>query len=449
MARIGRWTKAALAAAAALGLTAGRLPPHEDYARTGATCGGYPRAQIGLAPGMCAGLVVAPEPGRFADRRIRMPRGLVALDGSGRDWLVADLGAWVPGRGAVWRMRLDGRGGAAVTPVLTRLDMPHTVAIGPDGAAYVGEMGAILRFDPRAPDAQATVRRVVEGLPDNRLHPDRHPLPAFLFMPDGAMMVDVGANTDDCSAPADRGPDGRCLALQGPAPQAALRRYAYLGGGRWDARFTTVATGLRNSVALALTPDGRVLQGENSYDFKDHELPHDEINLVRDGGFYGWPYCYDVDKVMPAYASRPPVDCRGPAVTRPVLLLPPHTAPLAMRYYRGAMFPQLSGKLLVTWHGYEPAAGRLAAYDVDGHGLPRTTPRAAYDVYTPGGGATRRPFGEGPSATATVLTPGWDRRPGQRPMGGPVDLAVAPDGAIWVTDDRNGTVIRLAADRPA
>jgi glucose/arabinose dehydrogenase len=35
-----------------------------------------------------------------------------------------------------------------------------------------------------------------------------------------------------------------------------------------------------------------------------------------------------------------------------------------------------------------------------------------------------------------------------RPTGAPVGLAVAPDGAIWVADDRNGTLLRIAADRP-
>jgi glucose/arabinose dehydrogenase len=33
-------------------------------------------------------------------------------------------------------------------------------------------------------------------------------------------------------------------------------------------------------------------------------------------------------------------------------------------------------------------------------------------------------------------------------MGTPVGLAVADDGAIWVTEDKNATILRIAVDRP-
>ncbi len=423
-------------------LSAHAATAHIAYATGGSPCGGFPRAAVGTEPGMCAGLVLAPAGGA---RRIRMPRTLLGLDGAGRDWLVSDLGSWTPGTGGVWRLKLDAHGAATIVPVLKGLAMPHTLAKGPDGGVYVGEMGAILRFDPNATDPQASVVKVVQGLPDNRLHPDRHPLPAFLFMPDGALMVDVGAPTDDCAAKADRTPDGTCAAVEGPAPQAVLRRYAYLGHGRWSPQFTTVARGLRNSVALSLTPDGRVLQGENSIDFKPLDQPYDEINLIKTGAFYGWPYCFDDMRASPAWAARSPVDCKGPAATRPVLMLPPHSAPLAMLTYRGAMFPKLDGKLVVALHGYQPGGARVVAYALDASGVPRANASPRYDVYTPGGPVPKA-YTAGPAATAEALTPGWGAVPGKRPMGGPAGLAVAPDGAIWVTDDRNGAILRLAAD---
>jgi len=34
------------------------------------------------------------------------------------------------------------------------------------------------------------------------------------------------------------------------------------------------------------------------------------------------------------------------------------------------------------------------------------------------------------------------------PLGAPLGLAVAEDGAIWVVEDRNATILRIARDRP-
>ena len=86
------------------------------------------------------------------------------------------------------------------------------------------------------------------------------------------------------------------------------------------------------------------------------------------------------------------MDCNGPAYTKPVRLLPPHSAPLSMLYYDGAMFPQLRGKLLIALHGYRPAGARIAAFTVDRRGIPLLTPNAHYDAYAgPNGDRDRQP----------------------------------------------------------
>ena len=35
---------------------------------------------------------------------------------------------------------------------------------------------------------------------------------------------------------------------------------------------------------------------------------------------------------------------------------------------------------------------------------------------------------------------------GVRPQGAPVGMAVAPDGAIWLAEDKNQTIIRIDAE---
>jgi glucose/arabinose dehydrogenase len=138
--------------------------------------------------------------------------------------------------------------------------------------------------------------------------------------------------------------------------------------------------------------------------------------------------------------------CGSPAHTKPHTLLPPHSAPLGMLYYDGAMFPALRGRLLISLHGYRAPGARIVAFDVGADGLPATRAGARYPVYR-AGKIVMRPY---PTAAAEsrVLTPGWDLKAGVRPMGAPVGMAVAVDGALWVAEDKNATVLRISVDRP-
>jgi len=439
------WTRIAVVSGLCLAAGAVQAAPRIAYEISG-TCDGWPRLAIDTAPGLCAGLVVGPTPGAFAERRLRLPRTLVPLD-DGKTWLVADLGEWTRPRGVIWKLTVAPSQPVTYQPLLTGLSLPHGLAIGPDGLAYVGEMSRIFRFDPQAVDAAqatASVEAVITGLPDNRLHDNRHPLSQFVFAADGALLVNVGAPSDQClDAQGARVGTDHCDQSEGEEATAGVRRYAQVGPGRWSSDFTMLARGLRNSVALAVHPSGTVLQAENSYDLADRWRPFEEINRLEAGHHHGWPYCMDRATPTPgAWAGA--MDCASSAHTPPVALLPPHVAPLAMTWYQGAMFPALRGKLLMSWHGYRSTGGRLVALAVDARGLPVTRPRATYPVYPSGA----RPFEAGPAAQAEVLTPGWGRVEGVRPQGTPVGIAVAADGAIWVADDKNASLIRFALDRP-
>jgi glucose/arabinose dehydrogenase len=189
---------------------------------------------------------------------------------------------------------------------------------------------------------------------------------------------------------------------------------------------------------------GTVLQGENSYDFDDRLHPFDEVNRIEAGRHYGWPYCYDTRSVTPGWKATSTIRCASSAHTPPVLLLPPHSAPLSLLWYEGAMFPSLRGRLLLSLHGFRGTGGYIVAFATDANGVPVAGKGARYPVY----GGKSQAYGAKPSATAFELTPGWDRVAGKRPQGSPVGLAVARDGAIWTADDRAGIVIRIAVDRP-
>lgn len=411
----------------------------EPYTTGGASCGGFPRLNIGMAKGMCAGLVLGPTQDKPA-RRVRMPRSLLELDE--HTWLVTDLGGWVGKTGAVWRLRIAPDHSVSLDAIVTGLQLPHTLAFRPDKRVYVSEMGRILSFDPQAAVPSATIETEVAGLPDNRLHTNRHPIAAFVFDADGALLVNVGAPSDQCLDKAGKPLGATCPESERGERAGSLRRYAPAGSGKWNPQFTVHASGLRNSVALARHDSGTLLQGENSYDFESRLQPFEEINVIEPGRHYGWPYCFDNNRPSPGWDGRPVANCSDGRYTAPALLLPPHASPLAMLWYGGPMFPELEGKLLVSWHGFRSVGGRIAAFTTDDKGVPVRSKGASFPTY----GGSPLPYREANSAEAYILTPEWNKVVGVRPQGSPVGLAVAKDGAIWTTDDRAGLVIRIAAD---
>ncbi|HBI19524.1 MAG TPA: sugar dehydrogenase [Brevundimonas sp.] len=312
------------------------------------------------------------------------------------------------------------------------------MARGPDGRIYVSEMNRILTLDPEAADPAATVRTVIGGLPDNRLHDNRHPLSSFVFDGDGALLVNVGAPSDRCLDDRGRPRTTTSGACADSAETAQVRRHAYLGNGRWDEAGAVFASGLRNSIALVRHSSGTILQGENSVDLTTPDHPYDEINVLRPGGHYGWPYCMDLATPLPGWSAA---QARCGQRDRPLALLPPHAAPLDLIYYDGAMFPELRGRLLMSWHGYRRTGGRIVAAETDGEGRPLTDIGGRYAIYPRG--ALSYPAGA-PSIRGKVLTPGWDAVAGRQPRGSPVALAVAADGSIWIADDRSRAILRIA-----
>lgn len=380
----------------------------------GETCGGYPRIQIETIDGMCAGLVLQSPGGKG---NMRLPRTMLQLPGA-NDWLISDLGGWNVTAGGIFRLTAKPGEPATVKRILVGQEMPHTLALGPDGRVYVGEMGRIFSFDPAAADAKGSVIDVITNLPSNRLYENRHPLSAFVFAADGALIVNVGARSDQCLTDEGKPRGVTCVEGEGEDGSALLRRYAPAGPGKWSADYTVFASGLRNSMAFVVTPQGKLLQVENSMDLADGDEPLEEVNLIEQGRHYGWPYCIDKAKRAPGWAATRVMDCAGPAHAAPIAMLDPHSAPLGMIYYTGAMFPELKGRLLVSLHGYKPSGGRIVSFATGADGLP--------------------------VGAAKDLTTGWDAKPRQRPKGSPVGMAVAPDGAIWVADDRSRSIIRFA-----
>jgi len=277
-----------------------------------------------------------------------------------------------------------------VVTVAAGLQLPHGLAFR-DGDLYVAETGRVLRFryDARTRVADAPVN-VVSGLPAGAHHWTR----AIAFGPDGRLYVAIGSSCDVCR--------------EADARRATIMSYAADGS---DAR--VVATGLRNPVGLAFHPVTGVLWTTvNERDWRAGGAPPDFVTAVPAGAAFGWPDCYALGGAFRADPELPePRPCRG--LTAPTLELPPHSAPLGMAFHRGSLFVALHGSRAEL-----PAAGyRVLRVRIDARGRAR----------------------------ADDFATGW--RDGARVWGRPVDVAVGSDGALYVSDDHGGRVVRISATR--
>ena len=439
------------------------------YALSDQQCGeaprAYPKLRIGMRDGYCAGLVASKQDGLI------FPRSIVQIPGQ-RQFVIADMGSWNPGQGRLLLLDPDAPADQRVTPLIDRLDFPFGLAVGPDRKIYVATDQTIFRFDPLAGDSRSTMETIIRGLPGNTttlsdgstIKDSAHPLKAFLFDKNGRIYVNIGAPSDSClPAPASK----PCAAGDGASPLASIWAFTPPPGGVFPALragdagpiHEVFARGLRNSMALAMHPDfpapgTAFLQGENGRDLPDLQEPNEELNAIEKGRHYGWPYCYDLSTVSPEFKSflqlKTPYQglCGNAALYRqPFSLLPPHAAPLSMFYYSGAKFAELRGKLVIGLHGYRPTGSRILFYDIDEKGFPKISPppmRYRISCAAEPSRVFRTETQPQVAAAAfTELISDWYKVNGIRPQGAPVGMTMASDGAIWLVEDKNQTVIRI------
>jgi len=386
----------------AISLNASAAPP--QYPTSG-TCGGLPKLEIHTAAGYCLGLVAAD---------LKFPRGVLPLKNG--TVLVVEMIGWGSSNGRITALAPDGKGHYAKKTVFKGLQEPHGLALGPDGKIYVGVIGGVKRFD--LADPAKTVEDVIGGKSAVKGPPGdgRHPLVSLLFTRRGTLLVNVGSATNNCehrdgSLPAA---DQICPETRAPAGHGLVREYEFDWETGKAKGWTVFAEGLRNSVALAEFPaSGVIIQAENSRDSiddvmpelpDDEDLPPDELNVLEAGGRYGWPYCYGANIPSPEYLHW---NCTG--YHPPLVPLPAHAAPLGMAYWNGG--------LVVGYHGYRKHGHRIVWFPVDADGRPQNQPKE--------------------------LVFDWEN-----PDGSPTDLKAGADGALYVTEDHNGTVLRLIAEQP-
>jgi glucose/arabinose dehydrogenase len=304
---------------------------------------------------------------------------------------------YVAERGGGRILRLPDRDGDGLLDrtevAAAELDHPSSLAFFQDGSLYIGETERVWRLSNLDASGRFQERQVVvDGLP-----PGHHSTRTVLFSPDfERLFVSVGSSCNVCVEEDQR--------------RAAILLYNPDGSGE-----RIYASGLRNAVGIAFMPGtGELWATNNGRDLLGDDLPPETIYKVKEGGYYGWPYCHAGRILDPQFGG--PDACQE--IEQPVAEIQAHSAPLGLEFYSGDGFPEeYRGDLFVALHG----------------SWNRSTP-VGYKV-------VRIPMnGDAPGPVEDFAT-GWLR--GASSWGRPVDLVSGPDGSLFLSDDAGGRVYRI------
>jgi glucose/arabinose dehydrogenase len=176
------------------------------------------------------------------------------------------------------------------------------------------------------------------------------------------------------------------------------------------------ASGLRNPVGTAWEPHtGALWTVVNERDGLGDETPPDYLTSVRDGGFYGWPYCYwgkTVDDRVPQDAAL------VATAIQPDYALGGHTASLGLCWLPAGVLPGFPEGMVIGQHGSWNRS-TLSGYKV---------------IFVPF--ENGRPVGPSREILSGFLAP--DEKSS---FGRPVGVALGPDQKSLLVADDVGNVI--------
>lgn len=314
-----------------------------------------------------------------------------------------------------------------------------------NGYLYFGSDTAIVRY-PFEKEGDLlpseSYEIIAEGFPKDRQHAAK----PFEFDGVGNMYVTVGAPSNACMEQMrTKGSPGMdpCPILDWAGGVWQLKEDVlnqdYLGDGN------RYSTGIRHAVAISwnsgvdrlyVVQHGRDQLHQffpDLYTEQDNaELPGEEFLLLSEGADFGWPYCYydqlEGKKVLaPEYGGDGVLTGRCESKTDPIMAFPGHVAPNDLLFYHGDQFPEeYRGSAFVAFHG----SWNRAPLPQEGYYVVNVP----FDGELPSG--DWRVFADGFSGLDEVKNPGDARR---RPTG----LAVGPDGSLYVSDSRQGTIWKI------
>ncbi|TAI62384.1 sorbosone dehydrogenase family protein [Bradyrhizobium sp. Leo170] len=264
---------------------------------------------------------------------------------------------------------------------------------------YVGNTDGVVAFSY----AGGTSRITAEGRKLVEFKPAGHWTRSLLASPDGKKLyVGVGSLSNIAESGMEV-EEGRACVYELDLASGNSRMFA---------------SGLRNPVGLAWEPQtGALWTVVNERDGIGDETPPDYLTSVRDGGFYGWPYCYWGQTVDDRVPQDPALVAT--AIT-PDYALGGHTASLGLCWLPAGTLPGFPDGMAIGQHGSWNRS-TLSGYKV---------------VFVPF--ENGRPSGPPRDILSGFLAP--DER---ESYGRPVGVALGPDGSVLVADDVGDVIWRV------
>jgi glucose/arabinose dehydrogenase len=295
-----------------------------------------------------------------------------------------------------------------MTPVAQRPKM-HGIAIA-DGKMYLTTVNDVYVANIKSDGTLDGLQRIIDDLPDGGQHQNR----TLAVGPDNMLYISCGSTCNTCEE---------------SSPESATMLRASLDG---KSR-TIYASGLRNTIGFGWHPTTKELWGmDHGIDWLGDNEQEEELNQIVEGKRYGWPFVFANGKMQP---DREPSDGTTKEEwkrlsTEPVLLYTPHAAPMQMAFYTGSMFgTEYKNDAFIamrgSWNRNPPSGYEILRIHFDDKGKPEKI----------------EPF----------IT-GWMMKNEDgtfSQMGRLAGCAVAKDGALLVSDDKNGVIYRISRDATA